>query len=46
MGVGVWKILGLVTSLRKLASTIGISEKAVPAPASATAISIQGRAAA
>ncbi len=44
IGVGCWKIFGLVTSRRKLASTIGISVKAAPAPDAVTASSSQSRA--
>ncbi len=44
IGVANWKIFGLVTSRRKLASTIGISVKAAPAPDALTAASSQSRA--
>jgi hypothetical protein len=44
IGVATWKIFGLVTSRRKLASTIGISVKAAPAPDALTASSSHARA--
>jgi hypothetical protein len=45
IGVADWKIFGLATSRRKLASTIGISVKDAPALAAPIAPSSQSRAA-